>query len=212
MKLKILVAISVLIATAPLAIAETLAFKPGVYVGAELGVAVVKDNAQEVAHALAVTNGGSAFVTQDLSVGTGRIFAGYKIIENIDAEVGYFKTGDVKYNFSGTGSGGYSGVAKASAEGFDYSLLFRPSVHSGLNGTFLRLGGHSSKENVSVTGINVRGNKVDTSGTGYLYGLGYDIANTQTIDIRLQWTHMQKIAGISDEQANVFSVGFLAKF
>lgn len=214
MKLKILAVIVALVTISPASMADTLAFKPGVYVGAELGATRVDNNAQAFANGLVAVNGGSSSVTQNTSVGTGRVFAGYKIIENMDAEVGYFKSGDITYNFSGVSSGStaYSGVAKVNAEGFDYSVLFRPSIQSGLHGAFLRLGAHSSRENLVITGTNIRGGKADASGTGYLYGLGYDIASTQTFDVRLQWMRLEKIAGISDDKANVFSVGFLAKF
>ncbi len=214
MKLKILAVIVALVTISPASMADTLAFKPGVYVGAELGATRVDNNAQAFANGLVAVNGGSSSVTQNTSVGTGRVFAGYKIIENMDAEVGYFKSGDITYNFSGVSSGStaYSGVAKVNAEGFDYSVLLRPSIQSGLHGAFLRLGAHSSRENLVITGTNIRGTKADVSGTGYLYGLGYDIASTQTFDVRLQWMRLEKIAGESSDKANVFSVGFLAKF
>ena len=214
MKYKILAAVVALVTISQASIADTLAFKPGVYVGAELGATRVDNNAQAFANGLVAVNGGSSSVTQNTSVGTGRVFAGYKIIENMDAEVGYFKTGDITYTFSGVSSGStaYSGATKVNAEGFDYSVLFRPTIQSGLHGAFLRLGGHSSSENATTTGTNIRGGKSDISGTGYLYGLGYDIASSQTFDIRLQWTHLEKVAGVSDDKANVFSVGFLAKF
>ena len=99
MKLKIFAAIVALVTISPTSIADTLAFKPGVYVGAELGATRVANNAQAFANGLVATNGGSSSVTQNSSVGTGRVFAGYKIIENMDAEVGYFKTGELHILF-----------------------------------------------------------------------------------------------------------------
>lgn len=188
-------------------------FKPGFYVGADAGYTVVNNNAQTFANGLVATNGGSASVTQNLDVGVGRIFAGYKITENFDVEVGYFKSGNVSYRFSGVSSGStaYAGTADVTAKGLDYSILVRPDISTGWNGAFVQVGGHSSKEAVDVYGTNIRGGKLSTSGTGYLAGAGYDLNVAKDIDVRLKVTYLNKIAG-TDDNATVYSVGIVGKF
>lgn len=206
------VAFAAVISTAAVGI-HAEGFKPGIYAGVEAGYAPVKNNAQAFANSLVATNGGSAATTQNSNVGIGRLFAGYKITENLDAELGYFSAGDVNYTFSGVSSGNtaYSGVAKVETSGWDYSLLVRPSLSSGWNNAFIVLGGHRSKENVTVTGTNITGGKINTSGTGYLYGLGYDASVGQSMDVRFKITRLQKIAG-TDDAATAFSVGIVGKF
>jgi opacity protein-like surface antigen len=190
-------------------------FKPGYYAGAELGATRVEDNAQLLANRLVAEAGGSASVNQDTSIGVGRVFFGYKVIENVDLELGYFQTGDAEARFSGVTRGNtpYNGVFKLSASGFDYSALIRPSISTGLNNAFIRLGGHSSKEELQLSGSSiVNSQTIKQSGTGMLYGAGYDINVTKNIDARLQITRLLKIAGNSDEKATVYSIGILGKF
>jgi hypothetical protein len=194
-------------------IAQAQGFKPGIYAGVEAGYAPVKNNAQAFANSLVATNGGSASTTQNLNVGIGRIFAGYKITENFDAEVGYFTAGNVNYTFSGVSSGStaYSGVAQVATNGWDYAVLVRPGVSTGLNNVFLTLGGHTSKEEITVTGTNIRGGKSNANGNGYLYGLGYDLSVAQSMDVRFKITRVQKIAG-TDDAATAFTIGIVGKF
>ena len=183
------------------------------YFGAEIGSTKLDNNAQEFANLLVATNGGSASVTQNTSVGTGRIFGGYTLNENVDLEVGYIQTGDIDYKFAGSTSGGsYSGTSTVTVSGFDYSVLLRASKASGYNNAFLRVGGTSYKTKVETTGVNVTGGNGSESGMGYVYGVGYDLNVAKEIDVRFQINRLEKIAGESDDKATVFSVGILGKF
>jgi OmpA-like transmembrane domain len=188
-------------------------FKPGFYLGADAGYTIVDNNAQAFANGLVATNGGSASVTQNRDISVGRIYTGYKITENFDVEVGYFASGNVSYRFSGVSSGNtaYAGTADVAAKGIDYSILMRPNISTGWNSAFLQVGGHSSKETVDVYGTNIRGGKSSASGTGYLYGAGYDLNIAKDIDIRLKATYLNKIAGTSDD-ATIYSVGVIGRF
>ena len=94
----------------------------------------------------------------------------------------------------------------------DYSVLLRPSISTGFNNLYVRLGGTWAKENVSTSGTNVSGGNWNTTGSGYLYGLGYDQPIDKTFDARFQINRLQNIAGQSSDRATVFSVGFLGKF
>ena len=74
-------------------------FTPKFYAGAELGYAAVANNAQTFANSLVATNGGSASVTQNRSIAVGRIFGGYKVLENVDLELGAAQTSNVNIIF-----------------------------------------------------------------------------------------------------------------
>ncbi len=183
------------------------------YFGAEIGSTKVENNAQAFANRLVATNGGSASVTQNSTVGTGRIFGGYKVNENVDVELGYIQSGDIDYKFAGTSGGSsYSGTTSVSVNGFDYSVLLRPSKNSGYNNVFFRVGGTSYKTKAETTGVNIRGGNGSESGMGYAFGAGYDLNATKDVDVRFQINRLEKIAGVSGDKATVLSVGVLGKF
>jgi hypothetical protein len=213
LKMKKIIVIAALAALSSSAIAQS--FKPGFYAGAEIGVAKVDDEAQALANNLVSEVGGSASVIQDTSVAVGRIFAGYKLNENVDLELGYFSSGDAESRFSGVtrGAQAYNGLFTLSVTGIDYSALLRPSISSGFNNAFLRVGGHSSKSELVLSGSAlVNSQTIKQSGTGMLFGAGYDFNVTKTVDVRVQVTRLLKIAGESDSNTTMFSAGVLGKF
>jgi hypothetical protein len=189
-------------------------FKPQFYAGAELGYAALENNAQTFANSLVATNGGSASVTQNSGIAVGRIFGGYKVLENVDLELGAAQTSNVNYNFSALSRTGaaYSGTTSVSVMVLDYSVLLRPSISTGFNNLYVKLGGTWAKETASTSGTNVTGGSGSYSGSGYLYGLGYDQPIDKTFDARFQINRLQNIAGQSSDKATVFSVGLLGKF
>jgi len=188
-------------------------FTPQFYAGAEAGYTAVQNNTQRFANGLVATNGGSASVTQNTGIALGRIFGGYKALENVDVELGATQTGNINYNFAGItrGSAAYAGTTSISVASLDYSVLLRPSISTGFNNLYVRLGGQWAKETASTTG-NVTGGNGSVSGNGYIYGLGYDQPIDKTFDARFQINRLQNIAGQSSDRATVFSVGFLGKF
>lgn len=211
-KLAVAAAVSTLFVTA----VQAQTFTPGFYAGAELGSSQVKDQSGSVSSALVSGVGGTANASQDKNVFTGRIFGGYKIIENVDVELGYFQTSSYSLNFNGTSGGGtaYSGSASQKLSGFDYSVLLRPSISSGFNGVFLRLGGHYSKvkADVSVTGITTAVASGDQNGSGFVAGLGYDLNVADNIAIRAEYTHFDNIGGSSSNSADTVMIGVVGKF
>jgi len=196
--------------------AQSAEFKPGFYLGVELGYQNVKNEAQSNANELVRVLGGSSSVTQDTGLFDGRIFAGYKVVEYIDLELGYTQTGNITSNFSGRAGNGvaYSGNANTSYSGADYSVLFRPSIASGFNGLFLRVGGTylTQKNDLTITGTSTATLNDSTSGSGYIVGLGYDIPINPTFNARIAYNYLGNVAGISNNYSNRFSVGFLGKF
>lgn len=187
------------------------------YAGAELGSSALKDRSGELATTLVAQVGGAASATQDSSVGIGRIFGGLNVNENIGLELGYNQTSSFGFRFTGVSGGAvaYAGSASAKVSGLDYSVLLRPSVSTGLNGLFFKVGGHSLEEKVDVAvnagSVSVASSKT-YSGSGMLYGIGYDARLSNTLDMRIAYTYADKIAGSSGDGANIFSIGLVAKF
>ncbi len=215
MKKKLLVVALSLATTG--AFAQSSGFKPGFYAGAELGYAAVKDQSSDIASDLRAALGGTASASQGNSIYDGRAFIGYKIIEYVDLEVGYSQSSNVNFNASGRTSGGnaYTASGDVSLSGVDYSLLLRPSISSGFNNLFFRAGGTYLTQKTTVT-ASANGNSAsgttNTSGSGYLLGLGYDLPISKDFDVRAAYTYVGNIAGVSNSYSNRFSIGILGKF
>ena len=50
------------------------------------------------------------------------------------------------------------------------------------------------------------------SGTGTLFGIGYDSEISQNMNVRYAYTNYNKIAGVTGSEANVFTIGVNFKF
>lgn len=199
------------------AMAQTASFKPGFYAGIELGYASLKDQTQETANDLVGAVGGRVSVTQDSGIFDGRIFGGYKIVENIDFEIGFTQSGTASQTASGVSRANvpYSANADISYSGLDYSVLLRPSISTGFNNLFFRIGGTylSQKSQISASGGGASASQtINTSGSGYLLGLGYDIPVSKSIDVRAAYNYVGNIAGVSNNYSNRFSIGLLGRF
>jgi hypothetical protein len=146
------------------------------------------------------------------------MFAGYKVNPIVDLELGYFQTGDLGYRVNGVsgGSVAYAASANESYSGFDYSVLLRPLTFSETaRGFFIKLGGHRSKGNLDVqfTGGGLSaGLNESKSGSGTLYGLGYDFQFDKNFFGRAAVTEYKKMAGISNNDGTVYSLGLGYKF
>jgi hypothetical protein len=190
------------------------------YGGLDLGSAKVENRAQAIADTFVSVLDGSSSVTQTVRNGAWRLYGGYKAFENADFELGYMQTRDFDTSVSGVTGASYSNTAYSATgsvkvSGFDYSVLLRPDRSTGMNGFFLRLGGHSYKaEAPTAVPIGSTNASVNTkeSGTGIMYGIGYDVTINDTVDVRFGITQMKKIAGLSDNDATYFSVGVKGNF
>lgn len=183
------------------------------YAGVELGAATLKNQAQDLANTLVRINGGSSSVTQDTGLGFTRLFGGYNINKYVAAELGYVQSGYANTTFSGVSgsSVAYSGTAKLSVNGFDVSAIVHPMPDSGAKGLFFRAGMSSYTQKIDVSGINIRGGSSSKSGTGVNLGIGYDLP-VGPGDVRFSYTNLSSVAGISSNDSNAFSVGYLWKF
>jgi hypothetical protein len=80
---------------------------------------------------------------------------------------------------------------------------------------FARIGGHSlsvKNEVTLLTGTTSGAASATTSGTGLLYGVGYDGKISDKVDFRVGWTMYNTVAGITGNDNSSFTVGILAKF
>ena len=209
-----------------LGIANAQQAPSGFYVGAEVGQSKLKDQTSELSSALnSGFSGGSSTVSQSSSVTVSRFFGGYNINENVAVELGYSQSSSFGLNGSGkTGNAftqapniaySFSGGEKFS--GFDISGLFRPSVDTGWNGLFFRAGVTNLKESnsvtVSVTGVGTPySNSGSQSGTGTVYGIGYDADIGSGFKVRAAVTSYSKIAGDSSASGTLYSIGILKNF
>jgi hypothetical protein len=213
---KALISAVLIVGLSPIANAQSNAFKSSFYGGVDAGYTKVSDETHSTASALVSAVGGSAAVTQNTGVGTGRIFAGYKATENFDFEVGYFKAGNITQNIAGVArnSVAYTGNVTIKTTGYDYSVLARPNISSGWNNAFLRVGGQYSeyKGSITLTGTSTASISSKINGNGYLFGAGYDFNVANNIDVRAQATRLMKIAGESDSNATVYQIGVVGKF
>lgn len=207
-----------LLGLAVLASTNVMAQESKWYVGGELGVSKVDNETSYMANSFVNELGGSATATQDASVGVARIFAGYKVNSMVDLELGYFQSNDIAYRVNGVsgGSVAYAASADVSYSGFDYSVLLRPlSFSDAAKGFFVKLGGHRSEAEtdvrISAGSVSV-GASSKESGSGLLYGLGYDFAFNKNVFGRASVTEYKKVAGISDNDGTVYSVGLGYKF
>jgi hypothetical protein len=186
------------------------------YIGAEYGSVKFKDQTS-LASGLVNLVGGTASSVQDTGISVGRFFGGLTVTENFDAELGYITSGSANATFSGVSrtAVAYSGSATVKVSGLDYSALVRPSHSTGLNGLFLRVGGHSLSTQTDVSlavGATAGVSSTTTSGTGSLFGIGYDGKFNDQIGYRVAYTAYNSVAGVSGNDVTLLSVGLVVKF
>lgn len=188
----------------------------GPYLGLEVGYTRIDDAAQQTANDLVRVLGGSATVTSDTSMAIGKIFAGYQFTENFSAEIGAYRTSDFDMSARGTTSGAaaYTATSSTNVYGVEGSFLVRPSVSTGLNGLFVRAGGHWDKAETDVTASANGGSATGNywvSGSGFLAGAGYDVNVDKNLTGRFSYTYYDSVAG-TDAYANVGSISLMYKF
>jgi hypothetical protein len=186
------------------------------YWGAELGSSTLGDATADLNNVLVSRFGGSASSTQDKSIGMFKIVGGYRYNEFVDMELAYLQSNSAKSNFKGvsSGSNAYSGNATVTFSGIEYAVNFRPSISSGWNGAYFRIGGHNIKltSKVSITGTQTQQFTDSTSGAGLLYGVGYDTALNTSTKVRFSAVKYFKFAGEYEDTASFLSLGLVRDF
>ena len=137
------------------------------------GFVDVSEYAAAVAQLGANALGETVYYSYDRATWAGKGFFGYEFNDNVNFEVGYFMTGDIDIKYS-IASG--AAIEEAfSGSGFDYSLKYDFNDE----GLYARLGRHSSELENSATltlnGTAFATTTVSTSGSGNLFGLGYEM-------------------------------------
>ncbi len=187
------------------------------YFGVDVGGTALEDQTSDLSSGLVRAVGGTASASQSKSLTNLKVFGGYKFSENVDLELGYFSTSTLNMTFSGRSSNNtaYSGSLNGSASGFEYSVNLRPSTTSGWNDLYFKLGATTStlKTSLSVTGNSSIASSQNYSGTGAVYGLGYDKKIGTETKIRFGLTRYNQV-GSSDLafKGNVLSIGFRNDF
>jgi OOP family OmpA-OmpF porin len=188
-----------------------------IYWGGEVGISHLDDQTGIVSSGLVSEVGGSASASQDKNVTSFKVFGGYRYTENLDLEVGYFQSSTAHMNFNGVSSGSvaYTGNVNLKFSGFEYAANLRPNVSSGWNDLYFRIGGHSSKldadMSIAANAVSASANK-SYSGTGTLYGIGYDQKFNETTKIRYAAVKYSKVGGESDSGGTVYSIGLVKSF
>lgn len=157
--------------------------------------------------------GGTRKTSETTDVAALRTMIGYQFTKNLALELGYFATDDFKQ--AGTVNGSTATYdAKIDAKGADLAVIYKFTEF--VPGLYLKAGATHSKVSGSAT-ARQNGTPVATvgssvSGTGYLFGLGYEFAFSQNLGARLGYTRYEKLGGESDNKANMFSAGIKYKF
>ena len=189
----------------------------GFYLGAGVGFNKVDNELNKFNTEMVSVLGGSIASTQETSVRNLRLVGGYKVNENVAVELGYINTSKWDLNFSGTTgrSVAYSGNGNVSFSGFDISAVLRPSVASGYNNFFATVGVHNYKAkvgvNFAVSGTNYASTE-SQSGTGVMFGAGYDWKIDKDLDLRVSVTRINKLAGESGSNTTNYGVGLIKHF
>ena len=189
-----------------LTVATTSAFAQSSYFGIEGGAAFADIKADETAQYLANASGRTTSYTYDKGTGVARIYYGTNVAKNVDLEIGYFVTGDLKASYANS-----LGTAneKYSAYGVDLSAVYRPQP----TGVFFKAGVHQSKieGNARVTIGSASATAAGSeSGAGVLAGIGYDAKLNNDLYWHAALTHMNKVAG--EINVNVITLGISKKF
>lgn len=155
-----------------------------------------------------------------------RAFLAYNLNENFSLELGYFGTGNLSNKETSVLSQNAQNITsienKINASGADLSAVYQ--FTEGVSGLFLKAGVTQSKiertANTVVKNINTgvqstlssRALGENTTGTGYLLGLGYEMALSNNLHGRIAFTSYQRLGGQKNNKLNSFSLGLRYSF
>ena len=165
-------------------IAPAFAEKGDAGVGVEggMGFASTENYARRLGQALADATGRTVSYTYEESTLAFRLYGFYSLTDEIDLEVGYFRTGSLDINYAYSGSSVTTSVG-FEADGFDYGVRFRPN-----ESLFLKLGMHSldlsQTVNVTISGTAYTAT-TSASDTGAYFGAGYQFDDNWSVGYSL---------------------------
>lgn len=154
-----------------------------------------------------------------------RAFVAYNLNENFSIELGYFGTGNLRNKettiLSQNEKNTTSIETKVNATGADLSAVYK--FTEGVPGLFLKAGITQSKvqgtadkvvrstKNGMQSTISSQTLDGSESGTGYLVGLGYEMALSNNLHGRIAFTSYQRLGGKKND-LNSFTLGLRYSF
>jgi outer membrane protein W len=214
---KIITAVSLVAASLS---AQAQAQSQGFYIGGGGNFSTVNDSPEQANANFVSILGGTASTTMDTSVTSLRLVGGYKVNENFAIEVGYLNSS--KFNSSSSGKTGsrfgsqaWTATLDTSFSGVDVAAIIRPSIASGYNAFFATIGMHSYKSKTGIA-VTVTGQTLSSvtknSGSGTMFGAGYDLNLDKDLDLRLTYIRTNKIAGESENYSNSVGASIIKHF
>lgn len=141
-----------------------------------------------------------------------RVFGGYQFTPNWAVELGYLSSG--KFSVRETDAFGTID-ADLKVRGVELSGVYK--FTQGVPGLFLKAGvtrlkaKGTTRDTAAGTGV-VTTSDGSASGSGALFGIGYETRLTGNLDGRIGFTRYQRIAGESDANINSFYLGLKYNF
>ncbi len=142
---------------------------------------------------------------------TARLFGGYQITPNWAVELGYANK-NYSLNVNNTSE---RTTGSLRLKGLDLGVTYK--FTDSLPGFFVKGGFSRFKYSGSVSGTNLVDGSTFTgsgseSGTGPMFGFGYEANLTGNLDGRIGYTQYNKVAGDSDVKLRMFYVGLKYRF
>ena len=164
--------------------------------GIEGGFGFADMRAQQTAQTLANLSGSTVSYTYDEATWMGRIFADFPVVDQVNAEIGYFFTGSLDATYTISGASAKEGY---DAMGVDAALVFKQ------DSLYLKAGMHQSElnGNGSLTIGGTTYNVSETiSGSGFLAGAGFEVN-----EARYGLTYYSDVGGDSNSDVTFIYAG-----
>lgn len=138
-----------------------------------------------------------------------RVFLGYTLNENVAFELGYFGTDNFRQSDTYLGTTSVNVARKIN--GAELNALYKlgqsaPGVFFKVGITYATVHGRTDR---TISGTNLADNQ---SGTGYLFGLGYEMNIMENLDGRISYTRYLRLGGDNDNKMNNFALGVKYNF
>lgn len=171
--------------------------------GVEGGYGFADIGADKTAAEIASVAGTTTY-TYDKADLMGRLFVDYGLSQNINVELGYFRSAalDATYTVSGA-----SATESYTVNGFDVSGVFKPSDE----GFFGKAGVHRStldgSATVTINGVGYATATASQTGTNFLVGAGYEGSLQDNMKWRVGVTYYNDVGDVSGADVTLVYAG-----
>lgn len=156
----------------------------------------------------------------------GSIYGGYRPRDFLEVELGYagnYSWDERSFYKNSTTGDTIRSSRLIKARALYLSTSMHPFQAGRGRGLYIKLGGHSSELSISKTvtgtpanlGTIAAGDNLPGDGTsrghGSLYGLGYDFKTAKYGDVRLEWSHYNRLGGTPYGKSSL-NIGYHANF